>query len=210
MAIGVIIPAARVSRRMGQPKPLLPLGETDFIGTIVHTLRSCGVRLAPVVVVRRADDHALAQRLAALRAAETGETLKEATVPDGSADMLASIRAALPMLAGAVGTLVWPVDAPAIRGTTVACVARAALERPEVPVLPAVDGSSGHPAYVPCALLVRPLPPGAAPGLRGVLETAELPPVWVSVSDPYALMNVNTPSQYRALLDRLHTTRSAL
>jgi CTP:molybdopterin cytidylyltransferase MocA len=194
--IGALIPAAGLSRRMGQAKPLLPLRGSDFLGCILRTLRAHARAVAPVVVIRRDGDQRLAERLDVLRGAE----LLVATVGDGPGDMLRSVRAGEALLADTVGALVWPVDVPAVSGATVAKVCGAALQSPHRVVMPcSAGGETGHPTYVPRALLRAEPPAGAPPGLRGVLSGAPEPAVEVVVEDRFSLLNVNTPEDYQLL-----------
>lgn len=175
---------------MGRSKPLLPLGDTDFLGTILATIRSCEVVDGPIVVVRRDEDDALAQRLRA----ESGFGVIDVIV-DGAGQMLESIRAGEARLGEAGGALVWPVDAPATRRSTVAALCSAAMQEPGRAVLPVVQGADGHPVYVPRGLLAG---PGEASTLREILAAAA--PRRLALDDPLALLNVNTPEDYQTLL----------
>jgi len=183
---------------MGRSKPLLPLAGTDFLGAILATLRSCEAVDGPIVVVRRDGDDALAQRLHA----ESGFGVLEATVEEDG-HMLESILAGEARLGDAGGALVWPVDAPAVRLSTVAALCRGAQQEPDRPVLPVVQGSDGHPVYVPRGLLAG---AGEAATLREILAAAG--PRRVAVDDPLALLNVNTPQDYQTLLATLSTSQS--
>lgn len=115
--VGVVVPAAGRSRRMGRSKPLLQLGETDFIGVILETCgevasvlalarpsgdwggsgagptgRVPGVVLGPVAVVHRAEDEPLAHRLSGLRESIGELALVPVPLPSGEGDMLWSVR----------------------------------------------------------------------------------------------------------------------
>jgi molybdenum cofactor cytidylyltransferase len=201
--IGALVPAAGRSRRMGRSKPLLSLGDTDFLGRILDTLQGLAgpaASVAPVVVIRRVDDHELAARLAGI----TDPALRVAMV-DGAGDMLASVRAGAALLDDVVGALVWPVDAPAVVSVTVAALCAAARQAPHRVVVPVTDGQTGHPTYVPRALLDREPAGNAGVGLRGILAAAATvaPPIRVVVDDPFSLLNVNTPHDYQRLLEAL-------
>ncbi len=202
--LGAVIPAAGRSQRMGRSKPLLTLGDTDFLGTILKTLRSPDVAVALVAVVYRADDEPLRERIAA----HVGEPVIAVPVEPGSGDMLHSVRAgAYAMVARAMvldaqvpsGAMVWPVDAPAVAPATVAAVAAAARRAPDHVAQPEHEGAPGHPVYVP-RLLLEPaaVASAAGPGLRGLIEGAQVPVDPVPVSDPRCLVNVNTPEDYEA------------
>ncbi len=198
--IGALIPAAGRSRRMGRAKPLLPLGDSDFVGCILGTLRRHAPGVAPVVVIHREGDRALAARLEALGEALGEANVGVATIDDGPGDMLRSLRAGVGLLGDAVGALVWPVDVPVVLGATVAKVLGAAFGRPDRVVMPLTGGRTGHPTYVPRTLLEPGADAGVAadapPGLRGVLASANKPRIEVVVEDRFSLLNVNTPEDY--------------
>jgi CTP:molybdopterin cytidylyltransferase MocA len=230
--IGAVIPAAGRSRRMGRSKPLLALGETDFLGTLLRKLRDPAVGAAPVAVVYRRDDSALAARL---EGEGLGGTLRAVPVTPDAGDMLHSVRtgaAALGLVEGApaggttdnevgparqagdevggqavlpAGLLVWPVDAPAVAPSTVQAVARAARQTPDAVVRPVHRGEPGHPIYVPAALLTRE-DPAFEGGLRGLIQRAvdqrRCALRDVPVEDPDCRLNANTPAQYWALAQR--------
>ncbi|GHV28673.1 hypothetical protein AGMMS4952_12980 [Spirochaetia bacterium] len=54
MKFGAVITAAGLSSRMGDFKPLMPLGNKTMIGRIIHTLREGGVENILVVTGRNA------------------------------------------------------------------------------------------------------------------------------------------------------------
>ena len=191
--VGAVIPAAGRSRRMGRSKPLLPLGESDFVGTLVAALQAPDVGAAPIVVVHRSDDAPLATRLAAM------DGVVGVTVPPDDGDMLRSVRVGAAALGDAAGALVWPVDAPGVAPRTVASVMSAARAHPHRVCQPRHEDAPGHPIYVPAPLFQVSPTPDAAPGLRGLLEAAGAPVRPVLVRDPGCLRNVNTPDEYEAL-----------
>jgi CTP:molybdopterin cytidylyltransferase MocA len=217
---------------MGRSKPLLPLGETDFLGTLLRALRDPAVAVAPVAVVYRRDDAALAHRL---RLEESAGDLLAVSVEPDAGDMLHSVETGAAALgsspgpglrqastggsgtptagSGATdtpipGLLVWPADAPAVARATVAAVARAARQTPLAVVQPVHGGKPGHPIHVPPMVLARDLPSGED-GLRGLIrravQTRRCELCEVPVSDPGCLINVNTPEQYQALLSGMVT-----
>ena len=81
-----IVPAAGLSRRMGQPKLLLDLAGRTVIARVIETLRSAGITRCLVVV--RPDDSDLIREVANAG----GEVVLPATAPE---DMRASVEWAL-------------------------------------------------------------------------------------------------------------------
>jgi molybdenum cofactor cytidylyltransferase len=188
---------------MGRSKPLLPLGDTDFIGTIIAALGGLDTGVGRVVVVRREDDEALGTRLSELTEllGRTGAaTIIQATVPAGLGDMLASIRSGygIGAMHGEFGALVWPVDSPFASSHTLASVLGHARQHPERVVRPVHAGSQGHPIWVPASVLRAEPPQGSGPGLRGLIEALSPGLEDLVVEDPGCLVNVNTPEAHAA------------
>jgi molybdenum cofactor cytidylyltransferase len=194
---GVLIPAAGRSTRMGSPKPLLRLGGSDFIGTLLATVVAVRPALGPVVVITHRDDPALAGRLAEL--SRSTIPLVVATVDAWAGDMLDSIRAGASRLPAGAGALIWPVDAPAVRVETVERLLAAAAAHAGAACLPLHEGRSGHPVYLPPGLLERLGQARPADGLRGILAAADPRPIEIAVDDPGVGWNVNTPEAYARL-----------
>ncbi|MFQ5792772.1 MAG: NTP transferase domain-containing protein, partial [Acidobacteriota bacterium] len=105
--VGAIILAAGESRRMGSPKPLLPLGRTTFLAHVLGVLEASRAR--PIVVVLGHEAKRVRQQV----------PCEGATVvfnPEYRKGMLSSIRAGLKELAGetVTGALLCPVDHPLV------------------------------------------------------------------------------------------------
>lgn len=208
--VAAIVPAAGASRRMGEPKLLLPFhgpagGET-VIGSTLAALFGGGA--GRVCVVTRPDDSRLRERLAHL----PGVLL--AVNPEPERGMLSSILSGLDALGGPAAlaerqeiVLVSPADLPALSPGTVAAVAAAVASRSEGAALAVPvhrTGKRGHPLAVAPGL-VHELP-GLDPsvGLRQLLDRHSGPEggalVEVPVDDPGCVRDVDTPEDYRRLV----------
>lgn len=193
-----IVPAAGASRRMGQPKLLLPYGESTIVSALVAALRAGGA--SPVVVVT-APEHS------DLQAWARGAGALVAVNPDPERGMLSSIREGIEALGGAAGlarrgevVLVAPADLPALRPATVAellwrrATAGAAL------AVPTYQGRRGHPLAIAPALLPEIETLDLSIGLRELLDRHAAAVLEVPVEDAGAVRDVDTPEDYRDLL----------
>src|SRR5512136_2777861 len=101
MSVQPLILAAGNSERMGFPKPLLPLGSSTFVGTILQRAMRC-VPHAPIVVLGR-----LADRIRPM----LGFGVQTCLNPDPDRGQFSSLLLALEEVsADCRGCLVWPVD----------------------------------------------------------------------------------------------------
>ncbi|MFN3202009.1 MAG: NTP transferase domain-containing protein [Bradymonadia bacterium] len=176
--------AGGASRRMGRAKGLIPYGQGTFASHLVEMLRTGGC--ADVVVVVGAYAEAYGRHLA-----EAAHVVRARDWPMGMRASLQHGVRAVPVGASVVLT---HVDRPALRSSTVAALIEKGAEA-QRPVLPVWQGRSGHPVYLPGALVdqlrssegpVHRLTP-----LREVLRP--LGPVTLPITDPGVLLNVNTP-----------------
>lgn len=192
-----IVPAAGASRRMGQPKLLLPYGTTTIVAALVAALRAGGA--SPIVLVTAPGDEELQRTMEAAGC-------RVAVNPDPERGMLSSIREGIAALGGARALaergevlLVAPADLPALRPATVAELLwrRAAAEAPLA--VPTFDGKRGHPLAIAPALLPEIETLDLAVGLKELLERHAAVVLEVPVHDPGAVRDVDTPEDYTRL-----------
>jgi CTP:molybdopterin cytidylyltransferase MocA len=182
-AAAVVLAAGAGTRLGGRCKAALRLGDgRTFAAAIGATAREAGC--VDVVVV------AAAPHLAETRVAAVGARVVENPAPERG--MIESLRLGIAALAADVDVaLVWPVDHPAVRSSTVAAVIGAARRTPIV--VPCFGGRGGHPAAI-----ARSVWPelAAAPDARGVIRRDPARVTRISVEDPAVLVDVDTPSDY--------------
>ena len=130
-----IILAAGFSRRMGQFKPLMPLGEQTLLQWVVRLYRTAGVTDIRVVA-----GHA-AQRI---RRALAGRSVHIVDNPHPARGMFASIQAGVRSLEpGTLSFFVHPVDIPLVRPHTVSRLIHRAGNLPAQVVYPVFAGHRG-------------------------------------------------------------------
>jgi molybdenum cofactor cytidylyltransferase len=137
MSVQPVILAAGNSERMGFPKPLLPLGRSTFLETVLSRARRC-VRLAPIVVLGR-----FADRIRPTLPPDVHFCLN----PDPDRGQFSSLLVALDQIADECrGCLVWPVDQPLVLDPTVERLVKLFEETDATVTLPICGGRRGHPA----------------------------------------------------------------
>lgn len=195
MIAGIVLAAGR-SRRMGRPKALLPFRGESFLARAVRVLREGGCGEVVAVVGPEGDPVAR----------EVAETAREAGArvevnPDPEAEQVDSLRAGLAALPPeAEAAVVLPVDVPGVGAEAVRAVVEAF--RGGAPIARAVHGGAhGHPVLfarrVFPELLADPLPEGARTVIHAHAgEVAEVP-----VESAGVLLDVDTPGDYRLLLE---------
>lgn len=197
MVAGVILAAGR-SSRMGRPKALLtcPDGRT-FVRTLIDALHAGGVQAS--VVIGRADDDALR--------AEVGTAGAAGFVVNRNADrggQLSSLIAGLDAVdgPGVRAILVVPVDAPLVTSDTIAALI-AVFSATAAPIVRArFQSRNGHPVVFSRALFDDLRRANPEVGAKAVLRAHASAIVNVDLADPAVITDVDTPEDYRGLLDQ--------
>jgi molybdenum cofactor cytidylyltransferase len=186
--ICAIVLAAGKSRRMGQPKLLLPWGGTNVLGQVIETLQHSGIEDILVITggTRQQVENALSPY--AVR-----NTYNEHHA-DG--EMLSSIqcglRAQLPQTHAA---LVCLGDQPQVREATVRRICAAFVETGKPLIVPSYHNRRGHPWLVARPLWeeILVLPVSATP--RTFLQTHAAQVVYIP-ADESILQDLDTPEDY--------------
>lgn len=168
--LGAVILAAGLSSRMGEFKPLLPIGGVSMIRRVVDLMRGAG---AETVVVTGYRHEAL------------------------EAHLVGSLRLGLGALSAGCGRfLLSPADVPLVRPRTVRALL--ALDAPFV--RPLYRGEPGHPVVFRAGLLPLIRSYSGSGGLGGLVETCGVPVRELEVDDLGVCMDGDTREQYNALL----------
>jgi len=140
--VSAVILAAGESRRMGQPKLLMPWGKTNVLGQVVATISTAGV--SDILIVTGGGYEQIEDMLAGLAKTYPVRTTYN---PDVNRDgMLSSVKAGL----AALGTkpqaaLIALGDQPQVHEETVRNICTAYLKTKAALVIPSFENQRGHP-----------------------------------------------------------------
>lgn len=203
--ISAIILAAGESKRMGQPKMLLPWGNGTVLTHVLSVFREAGVEEILVVTGGAKDQvealvAGLGVRTVFNEAFQTGEMLssiqcglRALTPPPLSQSPVGTLRGER----GAGAALIGLGDQPQVQAGSVRRVCEAFLETGANLVVPSYRMRRGHPWLVAYPLwddLLR-LKPPASP--RDFLNAHAADIDYVNVDDPAILADLDTPEDYR-------------
>lgn len=192
--LAALILAAGYSSRMGQFKPLLPLGGTTVIASAIHTFRNAGINRVVVVT-----GHEATQLQPLLK--DMGMT--SVHNPDYASGMYASVQAGIKSLPVDIDAcFLLPADIALVRPATVKTIAlHYALHQTPV-VYPAFQGKCGHPPLIASSLFAEILAASGKGGLCALLQRHETDASKVEVFDEGILLDMDTPEDYARLTKR--------
>lgn len=185
-----LILAAGLSRRMGDFKPLLPLGEKTILENTIDSMIQFVNRIV-VVLGYRADEveaqlaHYPKDRLILVRNPEY-ET----------SDMLTSIKYGLKQMPSCQAFYLLPGDMPNIGKRTFELLREKALPEKSV-IFPTVESYRKHPPLIHHDLIPDILYFSEDGGLRQLWNRLDVPILEVPVDDPGCSIDLDTPEQYR-------------
>src|SRR6266851_8043925 len=195
MTLAGIVLAAGRSARMGSPKALLDFRGLPFAVRILEALEALEVKTRVIV---------LGPDAPRIQPAIAGHDCIIVENPEPETGPIASLRGALralqPLQPSAV--LVWPVDLPHVRVTTVERVLEDRKRSGASAVVPTFGERRGHPVIWGSALFGELLESRDATreGARAVLHKHEKDIVAVPVDDPAVIDELNTPEDYERLV----------
>src|SRR5438876_10677471 len=195
MTLAGIVLAAGRSARMGSPKALLDFRGLPFAVWILEALE--GLEVMTRVVVLGPDAPRILPAIA-------GHDCIIVENPDPETGPIASLRSALralqPLQPSAA--LVWPVDLPHVRVTTVERILETHRRTRASAVVPTFAERPGHPVIWGPASFGDLLesPEATRQGARAVLHKKDKEVVAVPVADPAVIDELNTPEDYERLV----------
>ena len=194
--IAALVPAAGESRRMGRPKLLLSVEGVAVIARVVKALVAGGAH--PVLVVSPPID-ASGGREVETEAVRAGArvVVPEAQPPDMRTSVMIGLRRLESDPAPITAVLLAPADSPGLTASLVARVIRRSEAEPGAIVVPTFEGVRGHPVALPwpIARAVFDLPEDA--GVNTLIRQNSDRVVELSVDDPGAIDDLDTPEDYR-------------
>ncbi len=186
-----IVLAAGYSSRMGEFKPLLPLGETTVLERIITLFQDAGVSDIRVVVGYRSAD-----LLPLLRKMEVSCIVNE----DFEAGMFSSVVAGVKGLQKSVDLFfILPVDIPLIRPWTIRLLFQAYQQKKGKIIHPCFQGEQGHPPLISASLKDQITYWNGHDGLRGALAQFQADAIRIEVPDENILFDINTQNDYQQL-----------
>ena len=190
-AISALILAAGESRRMGQPKMLLPWGQVTIIEHVVSILLKAGIQDVSVVTGGAAEQ--------VERALETHPVRIIFNRNYAAGEMLSSLQGGLrEMPDGAQAALIALGDQPQVREESVRAICDAFRETGSRLVVPSFQMKRGHPWLVARPLWgqILALEPPQSP--RDFLNAHAREIRYVSLDTPSILADLDTPEDYSA------------
>ena len=189
--VAAVVLAAGQSRRMGQPKPFLPFAGATFIEAILDRLREAD--LGQVIVI--ANPGHVARHEALPRPPDL--VVANPRPGDG---MLASLRLGIEHLdPRATHLLLTLGDMPAIRASTHAALADAALARPGRICVAEHRGKRGHPVVFPGEHFAGLAAWEGEGGARSYLRAHAAEVDRIAVDDPGIRVDADRPADLEAL-----------
>lgn len=192
-SVAVIILAAGYSFRMKRFKPLLPLGSVRAVEKAVYSFQEAGFRDIRVVLGHRANElHPVLEGLGVQR-------ISNDNYADG---MFSSVKKGIASLTQEVdGFFLLPVDNPIIQKETLFKLYETFNLGKLGIVYPAFQGERGHPPLISSQYKDKILSWNGDGGLKRLLEYYQEDSVDVETGDPGVLMDMDTPEDYRKMLE---------
>lgn len=190
--ISAIVLAAGESRRMGEFKQLLRLGDKTFVEHCVDNLLAS--RADEVIIVT-------GFRESAIRQAIGSRPVKFAHNREYQTGMASSIKRGVEALSeGARACVLSLVDQPQVGADVINRVIEAYEAAPTMIVIPTYEGRNGHPILLDLSLKEAVLAMDPEKGLRDVIRAHSNEVSRVEVSDPAVLEDCDSPDDYNRML----------
>lgn len=188
-----VVLAAGFSRRMERFKPLLSIGDETITDRVISIFLQNDVDVYLVVGWQQDE----------LRAGIKAQKVYIVENPDFHQDMITSVQAGLRSLgSGYEAFFVMPVDIPLVRYSTIQRLIETAQKQPGKLIYPVFGKTRGHPPLIPTSIIPDILGSQKDGGLKAILSAYENIALEVRVPDSNIIFDVDTPEDYKALLER--------
>jgi molybdenum cofactor cytidylyltransferase len=189
MSISAIIPAAGQSKRMGQPKMLLPWGDTTVLGKVIETIQMAGVEDILIVTGGARDE--------VEKVAEKYNTRVTHNQDYAKNEMLTSIQLGLQAQNPSTeATLICLGDQPQVEEGSVQKVCDAFRQNKSNIIVPSYQMRRGHPWLIARELWNEVLQMRAPKSMRDFLNTHSDDIFYVELNTPSILLDLDTPADY--------------
>jgi CTP:molybdopterin cytidylyltransferase MocA len=190
--LSALVPAAGASSRMGTCKILQPVGGRPALEGLTERLREAGV--CDILVVTGFHW----EKVGALAKSLGCRTVEN---PAPERGMLSSVRCGIASMGPDVsGIVLLPGDTPLVKPRTIRALAARFREGADL-LIPSFGGITGHPPVIGRERFGGILGWNGPMGLNGYFGSLPVPPEIFPVADQAILMDMDTPEDYRALLD---------
>ncbi|NQV24924.1 MAG: NTP transferase domain-containing protein [Rhodopirellula sp.] len=209
MPLFAIVPAAGLSRRMGQPKLVMDLAGQTVIERLLKTLSHPAV--TETVVVFRRSDHQLASVLNSLSLSKVHLVQPDIDPPD----MKTSVERAIESLQRRHtpqpddGWMLIPADHPVLDPQILAELITAWESTNEDILIPQHGEKNGHPAFFRWAVADRLTEIPENNGLNWLKTAPDIRVRKLPVDSDSILLDLDTPDDYRRILLQITTRQRA-
>ena len=192
LRVSAILLAAGSSKRMGQPKQLLPLGNKPVIRHCLDNLVAAGIKDIVVVLSQRES--------------EILNSMKDLPVQivfneNPESEMAESVRIGLCTLTdSSSGVLVHLSDHPLVSAGTLKSIVQYYLETPDKIIIPLYKGKKGHPSLFPKPVIDEVF---VRLNLRDIINRDSSRIRFLDVDDEGVILDMDTKEDYERILKKI-------
>ncbi len=195
--ISAIIPAAGLSTRMHEYKPLLKIGKITIIEHTIEIFKKCNINDIIVVTGHNRENIEPVIQNAGARSVFN---------KNFNTGMLSSIQTGVKKLyCESSGFLLLPVDIPLVRPSTLKSIISIAKKNQKHIIIPKFNKEPGHPPFIPAWLIPKILKLKDDSNLGTLLLSLKEHQKKLTVHDSTILMDADTPKAYNTLKKKYRT-----
>jgi len=194
-SLGVVILAAGRSSRMGQPKLLLPWGESSILGHLIHQWQLLGAK--QITVVCGPNDRGIQTELTRLNFPQASRIVN----PNPECGMFSSIQCAAGWHGWQQALTHWAIvlgDQPHLRLETLRAIIDFSTGHPDKVCQPRKDGHRYHPVVLPRKVFEQ-LRSSSAANLKEFLASCET--AYCEMTDAGLELDIDRPEDYQKALE---------